>query len=183
MSGWMNWASSVDLTVGPWFSAWIAIGTVAVVVAPTIVFLVVRRARRRSALLRAADIGFYTDILRQQAGSSVPRSQANYAQFVTDVYVRRTYGQVRRYKVIPSDRRKRRVDVQSGLFHTVMFFIPRQIRSPWLDHLLSDRERMIGEGRSRRFVATATAVQYLSLLLHFVFGRVWDLLTPFKSRS
>jgi PadR family transcriptional regulator len=75
------------------------------------------------------------------------------------------------------------LDSDNGSLLTPKLPFPRQIRSPWLDDLLSDRERMIGEGRSRRFVATATAVQCLSLLLHFVFGRVWDLLTPFKSRS
>jgi hypothetical protein len=32
--------------------------------------------------------------------------------------------------------------VQSTLFHSVMFFLPREIRSPWYDHLLEDRERM-----------------------------------------
>jgi len=73
--------------------------------------------------------------------------------------------------------------VQSGWFHTVMHFIPRQIRSPWFDHLLEDRERMAMEGRSHRFIAWATAVQCMSLVAHLLWERAWDLLTPFKPRS
>jgi hypothetical protein len=72
--------------------------------------------------------------------------------------------------------------VRSGFFHLLMHFIPRQIRSPWFEHLLEDRERMALEGRSRRFIAAATAVQCLSLLVHVLWERLWDLLTPFKPR-
>lgn len=73
--------------------------------------------------------------------------------------------------------------IESGLFHTIMHFIPRQLRSPWFDHLLEDRERMAQEGRSRRFIAIATAIQCLSLVVHVFWERIWELLTPFKARS
>ncbi len=64
-----------------------------------------------------------------------------------------------------------------------MYFIPRELRSPWLDHLLDDRERMATEGHGHCFIACATVVQCLSLLAHLLWERVWELLTPFKPRS
>jgi hypothetical protein len=81
------------------------------------------------------------------------------------------------------DARRRARSIRSGWFHSLIYFIPRELRSPWLDHLLDDRERMAIEGRGRSFIVCATVVQCFGLLTHVLWDRLWDLLTPFKPRS
>jgi hypothetical protein len=151
----------------------------------------VRRTRRRRARLRAfANDHQYSDYLMRSFEKSEGWGRETvqiYMEYVGKMTRRRAYGfGLAHWKVYRLNRataaRQDVRSVRSGWFHTIMHFIPRQIRSPWFDHLLEDRERMAAEGRSRRFIAAATAVQCLSLVLHLLWERLWDLLTPFKTR-
>jgi len=65
----------------------------------------------------------------------------------------------------------------------MMLFVPREIRSPALDHVLEDRRAMVERGRSRWLIECVTVSQCLGLVLLVAWGVVWDVLNPFKSRS
>ena len=78
--------------------------------------------------------------------------------------------------------RPRPQTVQGSLFYLVMFFIPREIRSPWFDHLLEDRQRAAAEGRGRLFIASFTIFQCVALVARCCWNFAWDILNPFKGR-
>ena len=50
-------------------------------------------------------------------------------------------------------------------FQTMMLFVPREIRSPALDHVLEDRQAMATNGRSRWLIECITVSQCLWLVL------------------
>jgi hypothetical protein len=77
-------------------------------------------------------------------------------------------------------RARHRATVDSSWFYLAMFFIPREIRSPWFDHILEDRQRAAAEGRGCAFIAAMTFAQCLSLLIHHIGSIVFDIVTPFK---
>lgn len=164
---------------------------VVVVVCLVSMLVALRRARRRRAQLRAlAKDHQYSDYLMRSVEKSEGwgrEAVGIYLEYVGNMTRRGTFRfGLAHWKVYRLTRataaRQDARSVRSGWFHTVMHFIPRQIRSPWFDHLLEDRERMAAEGRSRRFIAMATAAQCLSLVLHLLWERLWDFLTPFKAR-
>jgi hypothetical protein len=153
--------------------------------------VVLGRRRRKQARFRALqnDRAYWDSFQHSilEAGWN-PLAEQTYLEYVGKRIRNRTFGrgviQWNVYRVNPVEvARHDARTVRSGWFHTLTHFIPRQIRSPWFDHLLEDRERMAAEGRSRRFIASATAVQCASLFLHLMWDRLWELLTPFKPRS
>jgi CheY-like chemotaxis protein len=54
-----------------------------------------------------------------------------------------------------------------------MFFLPREIRSPFLDHVPENRQKLAGEGRSRWLIELITISQCLGLLVR-AGGFVWN---------
>jgi hypothetical protein len=76
--------------------------------------------------------------------------------------------------------RTSRETVESSWFYLTMFFIPREIRSPWFDHILDDRHRAAAEGHGKLFIAAMTFSQCVSLLVHHFGEIILDVLTPFK---
>jgi hypothetical protein len=68
-------------------------------------------------------------------------------------------------------------------FQTIMLFVPREIRSPALDHVLEDRQSMGANGRPRWLIECVTISQCLGLVAFVAWGFFWDVVNPFKSRS
>lgn len=68
-------------------------------------------------------------------------------------------------------------------FALAMFFIPREIRSPALDHILDDREALRTQGHGPVVVETATLVQVVILLLRFILDQLRDLAADVIARS
>lgn len=99
--------------------------------------------------------------------------------------MRRESDNLQLYKVLSSHARDQREqhNVRSGCFYAFMFFIPREIRAPWFDHILDDRQRAFAEGRSRLFVAGFTFTQCVILAARCLWEFGWDVLNPFKNRT
>jgi len=68
-------------------------------------------------------------------------------------------------------------------FQTMMLFVPREIRSPALDHILEERREAAAKGYSRWIIEASTVSKCVGLVLLVAWGFVWDVLNPFKSRS
>jgi hypothetical protein len=170
-------------------SALVTLAVAVVVLIAAMVLLLRARRRRAEQLARLKDYQYRAYLQRSVLGSGWEASAAtSYLEWVGEMSRHRAFGlglthwKIYRVNRLAAARRDAR-SVESGWFHAAMHFIPRHIRAPWFDHLLEDREHMAAEGRSRRFIAAATAVQCLSLVVHLVWGRIWDALTPFKPRS
>jgi hypothetical protein len=57
------------------------------------------------------------------------------------------------------------------------WFIPKEIREPWLGDLLEDRERMSSKGRNQAHIEWATGIQLLLLLANRLWAKFgWGLL-------
>lgn len=68
-------------------------------------------------------------------------------------------------------------------FQKMMLFVPREVRSPALDHILEDRKDAAAKGCPRWIIEASTVSKCLGLILFVAWGFLWDVLNPFKSRS
>jgi hypothetical protein len=68
-------------------------------------------------------------------------------------------------------------------FQKMMLFVPREVRSPALDHILEDRREASSRGCPRFLIETSTVIKCVWLVALVVWGFLWDVLNPFKSRS
>ncbi len=181
--------------VGVTLSASAVVGLVAALLSLVGAVVALRKARQRQAELRTLtqDHQFWLFVERsvRDAGWGPQATETylqTYLQYVSNMARNRvaarglTHMRLYRPHRLMEARHAASI-VHSSWFHAAMFFIPRKIRAPWFDHLLEDRERMAAEGRGRGFIAWATGIQCLGLLLHLLWERLWDLLTPFKPRS
>lgn len=73
--------------------------------------------------------------------------------------------------------------LQQEWFHTFEFFIPKSISEPWLGDIREVRAKMVLEGYSRRMIGWATFTQFLVLVVYWFLSKVFELLTPFKTRA
>lgn len=67
-------------------------------------------------------------------------------------------------------------------FHTFCFFVPRELREPWLGCLREDRARMVMKKCSRTAIEWATITQFVFLIIHWILDKVMETITPFKNR-